>query len=188
MYTIITDEATTDQWTCSRCTLVNKSSVDRCGVCEAPRRFSAPIVNPDPSLSSTKPKTTGKSGAASTWTCSSCTFIDNPSWGVICQVCNTPRPAGSGQPRKKPRVIPSTSGSGACSKGNTAKEKNRSASSSSGPGQGAPPRLQRLSSQCCEAVQASEEATAMEQWNHIVDFCKVVSSHSLKPRLFVIPN
>ena len=74
-----------------------------------------------------------------------------------------------------------------CGKCNTVK-KNRSASSSSGPGQGAPPRLRRLSSQCCEAVKASEEATAMEQWNHIVDFCKVVSSPSLKPGLFVIPN
>lgn len=325
------DQTATDQWTCSRCTLVNKSAVNRCEVCEAPRRSTTPIVLPGPTSPLMKVKNSGKSHVAviarsvsseERWKCSHCTFVDNPSWGVLCNICSTPRPVGNRQPPKKPSVNPSGSDSGnhskhptvpkttkvstndkvsesgrstwlcpkctlkngsdknkctacgymktpfagvstkyspvgdatgvwtcalctiknqasasvcsmcmskrdvplpilvpdakrsiastshtvppsgktknpwrcavctfmnkstetnctKCGSNEVMKEKNRSAPASTSFDQGAPPgavcRFRRLSSQCCDVVQAHEEAEATEQWDIIVNFCKVVS-------------
>ena len=116
-----TDHPTTDQWRCIRCTLVNCAAVDRCDVCETPRRSTAPVVFLGKTSPPPKGQTARESLAAirarsvptpATWKCSSCTFSDNPGWFVICNVCRTSKPTDREQSARKSGVAALDSDSG----------------------------------------------------------------------------
>ena len=116
-----TGRPTTDQWRCIRCTLLNSAAVDRCDVCETPRRSTAPVVFLGETSPPPKGKTARESLAAirarsvptpATWKCSSCTFSDNPGWFVICNVCSAAKPTDREQSASKAGIAASDSDSG----------------------------------------------------------------------------
>lgn len=113
-------------WVCRRCTLKNVPKSARCEVCEAPRRsFNFHNHMMDSITGRRQPPVDGKvdvlgtgashgvdksdnvAGECATqsedwvvWTCSNCTYNNNPSWANICDVCETVKQAYSSQQKQ----------------------------------------------------------------------------------------
>ncbi len=102
LHTSLSDDST-EAWTCRRCTLKNTRSVDRCTACEAPNKSPGPVPPPKvPIVKSPRLPLTGAESQvnqtqasvgdqAQTWSCIHCSYQCNPSWTVICDVCNSVR-------------------------------------------------------------------------------------------------
>lgn len=116
-------------WVCRRCTLQNVPKSTRCEVCEAPRR-SINFLNhtmdtvtthrQQPADGKVDVLGAGSSGSLcdvdrtdnaagecisqkedwAVWTCSNCTYNNNPTWANICDVCETVKQAYS-SPQKQ---------------------------------------------------------------------------------------
>lgn len=111
-------DETDETWVCRRCTYKNPFSKERCDMCEAPRRVNMLLSlsldsdvacveqeildNGGESMTSSDTKNdvqqkatsssenAGNSSADSDlWICGYCSYNNNPSWAVICDVCQS---------------------------------------------------------------------------------------------------
>jgi hypothetical protein len=69
------------QWKCTSCTMLNERQLMECSVCSAPRPPADAAV-------------------ASSFTCSTCTYVNVDAEASACEMCGTKRPAAGGSPAK----------------------------------------------------------------------------------------
>ncbi len=167
-------------WVCGQCTLRNENTLMICNVCQASRMGSArqPSDSSSPSTSQAANALSNDKVKLAGWICE-CSF-KNDAVNLECMICDAPNSRGTIV--GKTPAVSAASATASSSSASSSSGVQATASCSTATAEStivSRPAIARQKTICMMDVRRKEEKEAMEQWEQIVDFCKVVSEINL---------